>query len=118
VLQAAVEAAARMETMNVTRRSRSLPEMQAGLSLHVGDVVFGNIGAADRLDFTVIGPAVNLASRIEELCRDLDEPILVSAPFAAAAGHGLESIGSHAFKGVAAAHELFRPVRAASPAAS
>jgi adenylate cyclase len=86
--------------------------MQAGISLHAGEVVFGNIGAGDRLDFTVIGPAVNLAARIETLCRDLGERILVSEAFAAAAGHGLESLGNHQFKGVAAPHQLFRPVRA------
>lgn len=118
VLDAAVAASAAMARMNDERVARSLPGMQAGISLHVGDVVFGNIGAADRLDFTVIGPAVNLASRIEELCRDLDEPILVSQPFAALAGGGLDSIGSHGFKGVAMRQELFRPAGARRTAAS
>jgi adenylate cyclase len=118
VLNAAVGASDAMAKMNDERLAQSLPGMQAGISLHVGDVVFGNIGAADRLDFTVIGPAVNLASRIEELCRDLDEPVLVSKPFAALAGAGLESLGSHGFKGVTMRQELFRPARAQATAAS
>jgi adenylate cyclase len=118
VLDAAVGASEAMARMNDQRLAQSLPGMQAGISLHVGDVVFGNIGAADRLDFTVIGPAVNLASRIEELCRDLDEPILVSQPFAALAGGGLDSIGSHGFKGVAMRQELFRPAHVRPTAAS
>jgi adenylate cyclase len=118
VLGAAVRASAAMAARNGERLAQALPGMQAGISLHVGDVVFGNIGAADRLDFTVIGPAVNLASRIEELCRDLDEPILVSQPFAALAGGGLESVGDHGFKGVAVRQELFRPTRLPATAAS
>jgi len=118
VLGAALQASDAMASLNESRLARSLPGMQAGIALHIGDVVFGNIGAADRLDFTVIGPAVNLASRIEELCRDLDEPILVSQPFAALAGGGLESLGSHGFKGVTMRQELFRPSRPQATATS
>ena len=55
-----------------------------GIALHVGEVMYGNIGAADRLDFTVIGPAVNLASRLEALCRTLGPRSLISDDFAAA----------------------------------
>jgi len=118
VLEAALQAVDAMDRLNVTRADQSLPTMQAVLALHVGDVVFGNIGAGDRLDFTVIGPAVNLAARIEEMCRDLDERILVSELFATLAGRGLESLGSHGFKGVAARHELFRPANAQGSALS
>jgi adenylate cyclase len=118
VLAAALKAADAMESLNLARLAQSLPGMQAGISLHVGDVVFGNIGAGSRLDFTVIGPAVNLAARIETLCRDLGERILVSEPFASLAGEGLESLGRHGFKGVAAQHELYRPARAAMSTAS
>ena len=114
VLRAAISAYDAMEKLNIARLARALPGMQAGISLHVGDVVFGNIGAADRLDFTVIGPAVNLAARIEELCRDLGEPLLVSEPFALAAGEGLEALGDHTFKGMATRQRLFRPSRAAA----
>jgi adenylate cyclase len=118
VLRAALHASATMENRHAARLAENQPGMQAGISLHVGDVVFGNIGAADRLDFTVIGPAVNLAARIEDLCRDLGESVLVSQPFAELAGAGLESLGSHGFKGIAVRQELFRPVRARSAGAS
>jgi adenylate cyclase len=112
VLGAALQAIEAMDALNVKRAAAELPLMEAGVALHVGDVVFGNIGAGSRLDFTVIGPAVNLAARIEPLCRDLGEPILISERFAALAGEGLESLGHHGFKGVAAKYELFRPLRA------
>jgi adenylate cyclase len=64
--------------------------------------LYGNVGAADRLDFTVIGPAVNEAARIETLCEPLGRKVLVSAEFAAAAGkcHGLQPLGQHRLRGV------------------
>ena len=118
VLDAAIKAVDAMDALNVKRAAATLPPMEAGVALHVGEVVFGNIGAGSRLDFTVIGPAVNLASRIETLCRDLGERILVSERFASLAGAGLESLGRHTFRGVAAQHELYRPARAAPSIAS
>jgi hypothetical protein len=68
-----------------------------------------NIGAADRLDFTVIRPAVNLVSRIEAVAKTLDLPIVVSAEFARAYGGPLRSLGSHQLRGLAKPHELFAP---------
>jgi adenylate cyclase len=64
--------------------------------------LYGNVGAADRLDFTVIGPAVNEAARIETLCEPLGRKVLVSAEFAAAAGNcdGLQFLGQHRLRGV------------------
>ena len=118
VLDAALKAVDAMEALNVKRAAAALPPMEAGVALHVGDVVFGNIGAGSRLDFTVIGPAVNLAARIETLCRDLGERILVSERFASLAGEGLELLGRHGFRGVAAQHELYRPARAMTRGAS
>src|SRR3546814_3145565 len=64
-----------------------------GLALHLGDVAFGNIGTKRRLDFTVIGPAVNHASRLQGLTKVLGEPVLASAAFAAASGRNLRQIG-------------------------
>jgi adenylate cyclase len=93
---------------------RKLPggaEVDFGVALHVGDVMYGNIGTAQRLDFTVIGPAVNLTARLESLTAQLAEPILVSAEIAQALGPGPESVGRHTLKGMAAPVEAFRPPR-------
>jgi len=96
---------------------RKLPggeTLDFGVALHVGDVMYGNIGTAQRLDFTVIGPAVNLTARLESLAGALGEPILVSAEIARVLGTGLESIGRHTLKGMAAPVEAFRPARTVS----
>ena len=77
--------------------------MQLDVALYLGEVYFGNVGAADRLDFTVLGPAVNEAARIEALCTELGRPILISRSFAEAAVHcspHIETVGSHALRGV------------------
>jgi adenylate cyclase len=84
-----------------------------GTALHVGEVLYGNIGTANRLDFTVIGPTVNLTARIESLTSATGEPILLSADLARAIGAGIESAGRHRVKGVAEPVEVFRPVRGA-----
>ena len=84
--------------------------MSIGLALHLGDVLYGNIGARERLDFTVVGPAVNEASRIQTLCRPLERNVLISASFheIACACHGeLQSLGFHALRGVREPQELF-----------
>jgi adenylate cyclase len=78
-----------------------------GIALHIGSVMYGNVGAAERLDFTITGPAVNLVSRIENLCRDLHYPLLTSAPFASPCGSTLRSIGLHRLRGVAAPQEIY-----------
>jgi adenylate cyclase len=85
------------------------PPLEIVVALHIGTVNYGNIGAADRLDFTVIGPAVNLVSRIEGVAKALDRPILVSSDFARALGDGVVSLGLHHLRGLATPHELFAP---------
>jgi len=70
-------------------------------------MLWGNIGAADRLDFTAIGPAVNLVSRLEGLCRPLDKTVLVSGALAAETGVKLIPLGSHALRGIAAPCAVF-----------
>jgi adenylate cyclase len=85
------------------------PPLEIVVALHVGTVIYGNIGAADRLDFTVMGPAVNLVSRLETMAKTLDEPIVVSADFAAALGAPLRSLGPHPLRGLATPQELFAP---------
>ena len=87
--------------------------MEFGLALHLGEVLYGNIGASDRLDFTVVGPAVNEASRIQSLCKPLDCSILVSRAVRETAGGeaGLESLGYHELRGVRQPQELFQARR-------
>jgi adenylate cyclase len=79
------------------------------IALHVGTVLYGNIGAANRLDFTVIGPAVNLVSRVEAIAKALDQPIVLTDDFVRAYGEPMRSLGCHQLRGLALAHELFAP---------
>ena len=79
------------------------------VALHYGTVIYGNIGAADRLDFTVIGPAVNLVSRIEAVAKSLNLPLIVSDDFARLYGGTLRSLGQHKLRGLEQPHELFAP---------
>jgi adenylate cyclase len=83
--------------------------LRAVAALHVGDIFYGNIGARDRLDFTAIGPAVNVASRLEGVAKSLDEPLVVSEDFAALSAETMRPLGRFPLKGVAAAHEVFAP---------
>jgi adenylate cyclase len=109
-LDAAVEAMEALEECNKARVVLGLPTVSVDLALRVGEVLYGNVGAADRLDFTVIGPAVNEVARIEKLCDLLERKILVSAPFASAAGHcdgRLESLGNFVLRGVSEPKEIF-----------
>ncbi len=93
---------------NAEREAAGKPVMDFGLALHLGEVLYGNIGASERLDFTVIGPAVNEASRIQALCRPLERNLLISSSFqAVAASDRLESLGFHALRGVREPQELF-----------
>ncbi len=72
-LRAASAARAGRAHLDAERRRQGLPPLPFGVALHLGDMFWGNIGAADRLDFTAIGPAVNLVSRLEGLCRPLQK---------------------------------------------
>ena len=81
-LDAATHGLERLGKVNKRRRGTDRVEFRAGIGLHLGEVIYGNVGAADRLDFTVVGPAVNLASRIEGLTKRLLRPLLTSSAFA------------------------------------
>lgn len=108
-LAAAAELRTAFPVLNEARRAAGKPTMDFGLALHMGEVLYGNIGASDRLDFTVIGPAVNEASRIQALCRSLDRNVLISSTFKASASgaRGMESLGLHTLRGVREPQELF-----------
>src|SRR3984893_3350869 len=101
-IEAAKEAMHTLDRINRARVEACNPIAEVDLALHIGEVLYGNVGAADRLDFTVIGPAVNEAALIEPLCEPLGRKVLVSAEFAAAAGkcHGLQPLGQHRLRGV------------------
>lgn len=90
------------------RAAAGVPPLGLGIGLHVGDVMYGNVGAHERLDFTVIGAAVNEVSRVEGLCKTVGVPLLVTGAFAAAVEDpALVSVGAHALRGVTHAQELF-----------
>ena len=103
-LAAARDALDRCADVNRERRSRGESTFKCGVALHVGDVMYGNIGGASRLDFTVIGPAVNLASRIEGLTGDTGYDVLTSSAFAEIANEDLPKVGSFALKGLSGDH--------------
>ena len=96
--------------MNVERVDRDEPGIVYGIALHIGDVIYGNIGGENRLDFTVIGPAVNLATRIEGLCGELGRSILLSEAFVSAARIAVEPLGRFALKGVTAHEAVSAPL--------
>jgi adenylate cyclase len=91
-----------MAHLDVARREQGLPSLSFGAALHLGEILWGNVGAADRLDFTAIGPAVNLVSRLEGLCRPLGRTILVSGAVAAETPSKLIPLGTHPLRGIAA----------------
>ncbi len=84
--------------------------LRCGMALHLGDVLYGNIGSQSRLDFTAIGPAINLTARLEPLTRDLGYPILTSAAFAEACQRSLKACGSFQLRGFDSAIDVFSPV--------
>ena len=106
-LAAARSAIAGMAELNRTRVADGQPALGFGIALHVGDVMYGNIGARERLDFTVIGPAVNRAERIGRLCKTLSRQLVASADFAARVPKQLAPLGTHPLDGVAGTHALY-----------
>jgi adenylate cyclase len=116
-LNAAVKAEARVTALNEERRAQGLRTTDFYLALHVGNLLFGNFGSSKRLDFTVLGPAVNEASRIGGMCRSLEQRVIVSSAFAESAGprrRDLVSLGRYALRGVGQPQELFTIDRAAA----
>ena len=98
---------AEVAKLNAASSDDPATQLRFGLALHVGDVLYGNIGGGNRLDFTAIGPAVNLAARLEKLARDLNRAIIASGAFAAACPQAFEPLGERALRGVAAPQPAF-----------
>jgi adenylate cyclase len=110
-LAAAADLRRRIARLNERRAAAGRPVTTAYLGLHIGDVFYGNIGSEDRLDFTVVGPAVNEVARIAAMCRSVDRGILLSSEFVAAMDEAerwqFVSVGRYALRGVGRAKELF-----------
>ncbi len=100
-LRAVGAARAGMAHLDQARGSRGLPLLPFGIALHLGEMLWGNIGTADRLDFTAIGPAVNLVNRLEGLCKPLGRNVLVSGAVAAETRAALIPLGEHRLRGIA-----------------
>jgi len=110
-LQAEASLRSGSKAVNERRAAGRHPVTSVYLGLHIGEVFYGNIGSEDRLDFTVVGPAVNEASRIAAMCRSVDRSVVLSSEFAAATPEPerstLVSVGRYALRGVGRAEELF-----------
>lgn len=106
-LAAVAEGLARIDDLNRHRATEGRVQFRIGVGLHLGEVIFGNVGAVDRLDFTAIGPAVNLAARLESLTKRLGRRLLVSRDFARASGRQLVSLGFHPVRGLSEPEEVF-----------
>jgi adenylate cyclase len=100
-----------MLALNTRRSAEGRPTTTAYVGLHVGEVFYGNIGSEDRLDFTVVGPAVNEVSRIASMCRSVDRELLASSEFRegldAAGRRYLVSTGRYALRGIGRAKDLY-----------
>ncbi|WP_282607156.1 adenylate/guanylate cyclase domain-containing protein [Pelagibius sp. Alg239-R121] len=106
-LDSAIDAFDSLATVNFSRRRANQPEIVFGLGLDVGKVAYGNVGAPDRLAFTVIGPTVNRTARLESLTKTLGKPILMSDSFAKRVNHLATSVGRFEMKGIPAPQEVF-----------
>ena len=106
-LAAAEAFCARVDATNAERGLVGPDAVDFGIGLHLGEIAYGNIGAARRLDFTVIGPAVNRASRLEELTKTLHRRVLMSEPFRDACGRPLLDLGEHVLRDVEGTHRIF-----------
>jgi len=106
-LTAAEDALTEFDATRTDFAKLGISDLRCGIALHIGEVMYGNIGTENRLDFTVIGPAVNLVSRMEPLTKDLDPPIIFSRAFAEYCGRATRSLGLKAFKGIEDPQEVF-----------
>ena len=106
-LAAARDARTRVDALNQRRESRGEPALEFGLALHVGDVMYGNLGIPQRMQFTVIGAAANEAARLAGMCKEMGRWVLVSSAFPACFPDQMVSLGRHAMRGIEAPQEIF-----------
>ncbi|MEM7207185.1 MAG: adenylate/guanylate cyclase domain-containing protein [Pseudomonadota bacterium] len=106
-LAAALDAQSTLDEVNQQRRNNNQPQIQFGVGLNVGEVIYGNVGALDRLDFTVMGPAVNRTARLESLTKSLGTEILMSREFADLVEKPVRDMGKHMMKGVAIKQQVW-----------
>ncbi len=116
-LAAAREAEGRLAELNRARAEAGKGPLNFGIGLHLGDVMFGNIGVPERLEFSVIGPAANEVARLEDLTKTLGRRVLVSGEFARHLTLDWESLGRHGLRGVGDPIEVFAPRQAMAPRA-
>jgi len=108
-LRAAVEGQAANRKLNARRILRGEPSLEADAVLHFGEVVYGNVGASRRLDFTVIGRAVNEASRMEPLCAHVASSLVISEAFARRCDTPFRDLGSFALRGIEGRRRVYGP---------
>ncbi|MFT5503716.1 MAG: adenylate cyclase [Gammaproteobacteria bacterium] len=106
-IDSAIDAQSTLASLNHRRKRQGQPQIEFGVGLNMGEVVYGNVGARDRLDFTVMGPAVNRTARLESLTKTLDEKILFSKSFSKLINESSKSLGFHAMKGISEEQEVF-----------
>lgn len=106
-IDAAIDAYDTLETLNHQRRRHGQPEIEFGVGLNIGEVIYGNVGAPDRLDFTVMGPAVNRTARLESLTKEFDCNILFSKTFAELIEVPSQFLGDHEMRGIAGPQPVY-----------
>ena len=113
-VSAAIEACRQNAALNLRRKSSGGPALDLSIALHFGDVVYGNIGTARRLDFTIVGPAVNEVSRMEALGKALGSELVLSQSVADRCGHKVIGLGAHELRGIAGRREMYTVAPAAA----
>lgn len=108
-LIAAHAAHANLEGFRSLKHAETVGNLSVGISLHMGAVFYGNVGGRERLDFTVVGEAVNIGSRINGLCRDIGHPILASEDFVEYVDHPFTEVGTYSLKGVRRPQRVYFP---------
>lgn len=106
-LAAARDARSQVDALNQRRKLEGEPLLHFGLALHVGDVMYGNLGVPERMQFTVIGAAANKAARLAEMCKELERWVLVSSAFPHCFPGQVISLGGHVLRGVDTPEEIF-----------